>query len=457
MAEQPPQPYRHPPHAYALIIGFAATAVAGLWFARNLDTSQAALVATAAFAAVISAAMVISWGAEAAQFFISQGLAVALIALLQVMPEFMVEGVIAWHGEVKNMFANATGSNRLLIGLGWPLVYFTASFTQWRRTGRGLGSIALRSVNVIEVLSLLMASCYYVKLLAFDALTIFDGVFLIFAYVAYMTLLGRLPEEEAESKDDLIAPARLLAEIESPVLNRIAIFTLFLIGGGVMAFVSGPFVESLKTVARKNGISEFDFIQWVAPFLSEFPENVTAFYWARKVRLAPMAMINLISSTVSQFTLLVGMIPIVYATSWALGNIPHVHLGRLGFPNIPMVVGGPQGHDVRAEVMLSWAMTVLGCSQLAKLRFTFWNALLLLFIWIAQFASAALYRRTGLPESTQHAWEAGACLVLAIIELLRNWPRLRFLDALIDTFALIRGSGPPVATGVAAREKRTTS
>src|SRR4051812_40880256 len=119
MADQPPQPYRSPPHAYILLAGFCATALAGLTFTHTLPSQKAGLVATAAFGAVISAAMVISWGAEAAQFFISQGFAVALIALLQVLPEFMVEAVIAWHGDVKNMFANATGSNRLLIGLGW--------------------------------------------------------------------------------------------------------------------------------------------------------------------------------------------------------------------------------------------------------------------------------------------------------------------------------------------------
>ena len=75
-------------------------------------------VALGSFAAVIAASMLISWSAEAAQFLISQGLAVAIIALLQVLPEFMIEFVFAYRGDTPNMLANLTGSNRLLMGLG---------------------------------------------------------------------------------------------------------------------------------------------------------------------------------------------------------------------------------------------------------------------------------------------------------------------------------------------------
>src|SRR5438105_3845592 len=82
---------------------------------RSLTANQ---IAFGSFAAVIAASMLISWSAEAAQFLISQGLAVAIIALLQVLPEFMIEFVFAYNGDTPNMLANLTGSNRLLMGLG---------------------------------------------------------------------------------------------------------------------------------------------------------------------------------------------------------------------------------------------------------------------------------------------------------------------------------------------------
>ena len=99
------------------------------------------------FSGVILAAILISWGAEAAQFVVSQGLAIAIIALLQVVPEFMVEATIAWRGETDLMLANVTGSNRLLLGVGWSMVFLVADVSSRIRNGRGIGHIGLRRVR----------------------------------------------------------------------------------------------------------------------------------------------------------------------------------------------------------------------------------------------------------------------------------------------------------------------
>ena len=48
------------------------------------------------FPAVLGSALVIAWGAEAAQFLISQGMALAILAWLQTLPEFAVEAVIGY-------------------------------------------------------------------------------------------------------------------------------------------------------------------------------------------------------------------------------------------------------------------------------------------------------------------------------------------------------------------------
>ena len=54
-----------------------------------------ALSALWTFPAVILAAMLITWAAECGQFFIAQGLALAILAWVQTLPEFAVEAVIA--------------------------------------------------------------------------------------------------------------------------------------------------------------------------------------------------------------------------------------------------------------------------------------------------------------------------------------------------------------------------
>jgi cation:H+ antiporter len=431
-------PFAKRPQAVLLLTGFFATSVAGVVLCHLLDDARAGLIAAAAFGAVVSAAMLISWGAEAAQFFMSQGFAVALIALLQVMPEFMVEAVIAWHGEIRNMFANATGSNRLLIGLGWPLIYFTADISSRLKTGKGAGPVRLRPENILEVLSLLVASSYYLKFLLLGSLTVFDGVFLCAMYVGYMLLLSRLPEEDEENKEDLLAPPRLIVELKQGGRVRgakLMLLGLFLTGGGVMIFVAEPFVDSLKHVASAWGLSEFVFIQWVAPFLSEFPEKVTAFYWSRTVRLAPMALLNMVSSTVSQFTLLVGMIPIVYAVAVWSGNIQGAATGFFGLPIVPMV---DSQHDLRAEVFLSWAMTLYGCALLAKLRFSLSDAIIVFSIWIAQFFSGPLAKVIPIHEERQHVILGVLCIVLAVGQVVKNWGELRVRQSLRETFALMK-------------------
>ena len=68
-------------------------------------------------------------------------------------------------------------------------------------------------------------------------------------------------------------------------------------------------------VSAAIGVPSFVFVQWVAPFVSEFPEKVSAFYWARTVERAPMALMNMVSSNINQWTLLTAMLPIVYSIS----------------------------------------------------------------------------------------------------------------------------------------------
>src|SRR5713101_3708136 len=117
--------------------------------AANLEAAQGASPATAlwTFPAMIGSAFLVAWGAEAAEFLVSQGLALAILALVQTLPEFAVEAVIAWKaGKNPSMvhlaIANFTGSLRLLTGLGWPMIYAVAAVYS-RRRGKKLGTIRL--------------------------------------------------------------------------------------------------------------------------------------------------------------------------------------------------------------------------------------------------------------------------------------------------------------------------
>src|SRR3954454_8436595 len=110
--------------------------------------------------AILLSAMLIAWAAESAQFFIAQGFALAILAWLQTLPEFAVEAVLAWKQQVPLLLAGLTGALRLLTGLGWPMIYFTAAFFH-RRQGRGpLRRIELEREQCVEVVGLLVPLVY---------------------------------------------------------------------------------------------------------------------------------------------------------------------------------------------------------------------------------------------------------------------------------------------------------
>ncbi|MBN9634113.1 MAG: sodium:proton exchanger, partial [Actinobacteria bacterium] len=78
-------------------------------------------------AAVVAASFVLAWAAEAAQVDVSGGRSIAVLALIAVLPEYAVDlyyAYVAGHNAeyVQYAAANMTGSNRLLMGIGWPIV-----------------------------------------------------------------------------------------------------------------------------------------------------------------------------------------------------------------------------------------------------------------------------------------------------------------------------------------------
>src|SRR5207247_4552553 len=97
---------------------------------------------------------------------------------------------------IQNVIANFTGANRLLTGLGWPLIMFTVVI-QKRRTGlKGPTSIALRREQSVELVFMLGSSLYYLFVLLRGELSILDSLILGVTFVGYMWLLFRLPTEK---------------------------------------------------------------------------------------------------------------------------------------------------------------------------------------------------------------------------------------------------------------------
>src|SRR3984893_11087197 len=145
---------------------------------------------------ILLASMLIGWAAESAQFFIAQGFALAILALLQTLPEFAVEAVLAWRQQVHYLLANLTGALRLLTGLGWPMIYFAAAVVHRRRTGTPMRRVVLTGEHSVQVVGLLPALIYAGIICWKRSLHVADAAVLAGIYIAYLALLSRMPPHD---------------------------------------------------------------------------------------------------------------------------------------------------------------------------------------------------------------------------------------------------------------------
>jgi cation:H+ antiporter len=345
------------------------------------------------FPAVVFSAFLISWGAECAQFLVSQGMALAILAWLQAMPEFAVEAVIAWSQKIHFMTANFTGSLRLLVGFGWPLIYFVAALGTWTRERRLLRTIRLDEEHCIEVLALGPPILYFLVIYFKGTLTLVDAGILMVLYLVYLWVLRKVPPREAEEIEDLEAIPRRVMRLSRR--GQVVAITLFFVVGGAILFVAAePFLHSMLRFAVYFGVSEYLFIQWVAPFLSEFPEKISALYWARRPGKAPMALMNMVSANVNQWTMLAAMIPIVYSFS-------------VGAPT-----SIPFDDFQRAEILLTVAQSMLGLLLLSNMSFHIVEAGGILCLWGIQLVVPHLHTEVTLVYFAWVAYELFMAIVV---------------------------------------------
>ena len=357
-----------------------------------------ALNALWTFPAIILAALLIAWAAECGQFYISQGLALAVLAWIQTLPEFAVEAVIASSAahdpsKLHLVTANFTGSLRLFIGLGWPLVYLIAFMANRKKTkSKASYTIFLHDEQSVAVIALIPAILYFLIIYFKGTLTLADSAVLIAIYGSYLFILSKLPPQEQESADELDFVPRHVMKW-GPPRTYLGITALFLIGGLLLFFSAHPFLNSMLALAMTMGISEFVFVQWLAPFLSEFPEQLSAYRWAASVSKAPMALTNFVSSSINQWTILVAMIPMVY--SFSSGHVAVIHFDE---------------HQ-KLEILLTIAQSYLGFLFLAGMDFALIEAAGLFGLWLVQFLVPGVreeivyfYALWIVVETTRFAW-----------------------------------------------------
>lgn len=313
--------------------------------------------------AIVSAAFLLTWTAEAAERDVPRTLALAGLALIAVLPEYAVDALFAWKAGDDPSYAayataNMTGGNRLLVGFGWPVVVGIFWF-------RSRGNILkLAAVHRNEVGILAVATIYSFIIPLRGGITLFDAAFLISLFGVYVYLASK---GEIEEESSLIGPAETIANLPKN-RRRTVLAAMFLYAGVSILIVAEPFAEGLIETGTQFGIDEFTLVQWLAPLASEFPEFLVAGLLAWRFR-ADAALAALVSSKVNQWTLLIGTLPIAFAiSSQSLDPLPT---------------------DQRQveEVFLTAAQSLLAVVLLVNLRMSLWEAGALMVLFVAQFVT----------------------------------------------------------------------
>jgi cation:H+ antiporter len=371
---------------WPVIIGMGLLSLPAIYL-RLSHTHINTILDTAIFGfAIVSAAFLLAWAAEAAEVDVSQGLAVAAVALIAVLPEYAVDMTFAWKAGSDPTYApyavaNMTGGNRLIIGFAWPLVFFLF----WSRARRRV--LELEHGHAIEVIALGIAAVYAFSLPLKGNIALYDTVILASIFAAYVYMVGRLPTEEPE----LVGPARTIGTL--PALQRRTVLVImFTYAAGAIFASAEPFAEGLIHTGTEMGIDEFLLVQWLAPFASEAPEFLLAGMLAWKGRAA-VGMGVVVSSAVNQWTLLVGGLPLAFSLAG----------GSLG--------GMPLDDRQTAEVLLTAAQCAFAVAIVLSLSISLIEAGILGGLFLVQFASTNVEFRLVM---------AGIYIVLSLVLLLRN-------------------------------------
>lgn len=345
---------------------------------RLAHVSMPASVALLAFgSSVLAAAFLLAWAAEALQVDLSSGLSMAILAFIAVLPEYAVDLYFAAAAARDESYrhyavANMTGSNRLLIGVGWSLVALCSIYFTMRskRAANGGGpsedpDVAGMEVRMspgygIDLTVLSLATLWSLAMPLLQQMAVWNGVGMLILFVFYLWRVSSQDEAEPE----LAGVAQDIGQLPARS-RRTAVVAILGVAMATLLADAKPFAESLIDSGTQLGIDRFLLVQWLAPLASEAPELLVASIFALRGHGAA-GMSALLSSKVNQWTLLVGTLPIVY--SGAMGRVT------------PLALDARQTE----ELVLTATQSLLGVAFLANGRLTGWKAILLFVLFAVQ-------------------------------------------------------------------------
>lgn len=348
----------------------------GLTAAVKLWEPTPILGALASGVAIVSAAFMLGWIGEAAELDLKGGLSIAILAMVTVLPEYVVSVYFAYAAGTDESMAqyasaNLTGANRLLLGFGWPAVallgYLAIRASKTKRDKKFGVPIDSEARNDLGFL--LYASLVALLIPLTGQMHLLVGILLVLMFAAYLWRQSHADREEPELEGTAAYVGAL-----PPVTRRIFIASIFLLSAVIILTCAEPFAHDLISAGSQLGLDEYLLVQWLAPLASEAPEFSLALLFAARGKPA-LGLAILISSKVNQWTALTGSLPIAYVVGGGAGA---------SLPMISVVNGVTDFRQVD-EFMLTIAQTVLGVALLMSLKLTAKSAALLFVLFAIGF------------------------------------------------------------------------
>jgi cation:H+ antiporter len=319
---------------------------------------------------LLAAAFMLASAAEAAEIDAPPGIAVAGIAFVAVLPEYVIEVYFAFTGRVEYVSASLTGSTRLLLSfaVGMPAI---AALILSRRGGSRPRTVELAPQRRLDLAIIAGASLYAPLVVLRGHLAWPDALVLLGLYALYLRRVSAGSPEPPH----LVGVAAELGKLPKRDRRRWV--------GGILAFsacavlvTAEPFVQAVLHTGMTLGISPYLLVQTLVPLATEMPELVVAFALVHHGR-ASQAVAVLLSSAVSQWTLALGTLPLAYAAGAGRGPLPL--LGR-----------------EQIEILLTMGQGLLAVAVLVTLRMERRDGILMLALYVVQIALPSVVIRAAL-------------------------------------------------------------
>jgi cation:H+ antiporter len=317
---------------------------------------------------LIGASFMLAWAADAGEAVFAGGLVLAAVALVGVLPEYIIEVHFAFTQQAGLVTANLTGATRILLtgAVGVPLVVALLA----SRTHGVPAPIDISPHRRLELGMLLVSAIFAVQIVARASLTVFDGIILLGLYVVYAMRIQGTPDEEPAvvgvGAGLLTLPQRY---------RRAAIGGLIVVAAAVVVEIAIPFTDALLLTGAQLGFDPYLLVQSVVPLTTEAPELVVVAVLVANRRPA-QGLAVFLASSVSQWTLGLGSLPIAYLA---------------GGGGIAMPLAGRE----QIELGFTAAVTLFAVAALATLHPERVDAFLMAGVYLVQLIYPAPFVRLG--------------------------------------------------------------